>query len=396
MGMPTESVDSCSAEVPVAPAPGRVLVLAPQPFYEDRGTPIAISYVLRALSDLGWRVDLLTLPMGQELQVPNLEILRLPNPLRILHVPVGLSCSKLFFDALLTIQLRRQLNAVNYTCIHAVEEAVFPALWLGRRRRIPVVYDMQSSLPEQLQRYMVCRAGPIRRGLHLCERWVLSNATAVISSSGLAASTRRAVPQARVTEWFFPCHTKPVPPEEVQRLRQTLALESEERTVVYAGTFSDYQGLDSLLAAIPTVVAEYKVVFVLVGGTTSETAALNRRLAAMRLRKHVRLLERQPRESISSFLAMADVLISTRSYGGNLPLKIFDYIAAGRPIVATDIASHRSVLNNDCAFLVEPTVRGIAAGILEVLRDPKRAETVIANARRHAEEYLATRRFGTS
>ena len=42
---------------------------------------------------------------------------------------------------------------------------------------------------------------------------------------------------------------------------------------------------------------------------------------------------------------------TARAYGGNLPLKIFDYLAASRPIVATDIPTHRTVLTEERAVL---------------------------------------------
>jgi glycosyltransferase involved in cell wall biosynthesis len=86
---------------------------------------------------------------------------------------------------------------------------------------------------------------------------------------------------------------------------------------------------------------------------------------------------------------MADVLVSPRSYGGNLPLKVFDYLAAGRPIVATDLPTHRTVLSEDRAVLVEPETGAIAEGLLAVLRDPEQAARLADAARRYAEEHLA-------
>src|SRR5262245_34490578 len=67
----------------------RILVVAPQPFYQDRGTPIAVHQVLQALSELGYLVDLLTFPVGLDVDIPGLEIIRAPNPLRIRRVPIG-------------------------------------------------------------------------------------------------------------------------------------------------------------------------------------------------------------------------------------------------------------------------------------------------------------------
>jgi glycosyltransferase involved in cell wall biosynthesis len=387
-------IGSCGRQGVNSGGLGRVLVLAPQPFYEDRGTPIAVSYVLRALSDLGYEVDILTLPIGRHVDICRVCILRLSNPLKIRTVPVGLSWRKLFFDALLVLALHRQLRAKHYTCIHAVEEAAFPAIFFGRRKGIPVVYDMQSSLPEQLDRRWFCRIPWVRSFLRGSERWLLANASAVISSSGLAASTRAAVPTARITEWYFPSLTQAVAADEISRLREQLAIPKACEVVLYSGTFADYQGLDLLLEAIPLVLAAMpRVVFVMVGGTRSESEALRRQIADAGIIDQSRVVERQPREVIPAFLAMADVLVSTRSYGGNLPLKIFDYLATGRPIVATDIPCHRAILNDDCAFLIESNAAGVARGILEALNNRARTEVMVANAQQYAERYFGLDEF---
>jgi hypothetical protein len=155
-----------------APAYRRVLLVAPQPFYEDRGTPIAVRQVVEGLSQLGYSTDLLTYPVGNDVQVPGMRLLRAANPVRIKHVPVGLSLKKLLLDIPLTFALGRRLRTGAYTCIHAVEEAAFPAVLLGRYHRVPVIYDMQSSLPEQLATYPGLRATPVQDLLHCLEAWL--------------------------------------------------------------------------------------------------------------------------------------------------------------------------------------------------------------------------------
>src|SRR5205085_1818376 len=107
----------------------------------------------------------------------------------------------------------------------------------------------------------------------------------------------------------------------------------------------------------------------------------------------LRIVERQPRSEMAAYLTMADVLVSPRAYGGNLPLKIFDYLAAGRPIVATDIPTHRSVLAEDRAVLVAPHTEAIAQGILAVLGDRLRAQRLAAAARSYAQTHLGWNRF---
>ena len=91
-------------------------------------------------------------------------------------VPIGLSLRKLALDASLVGALHKRLARETYTCVHALEEAAWPALALARRHRIPLLYDMQSSLPEQLLAYAPARVPPIPMLMREAERWLLAPA----------------------------------------------------------------------------------------------------------------------------------------------------------------------------------------------------------------------------
>lgn len=373
---------------------GPILVVSPQPVLEDRGTPIAVHQLVEALSRLGYDVDLLTYPIGRPIQLPGVRVHRIPNRFRISAVPIGLSLRKLVLDAELTIALWRRLRARRYRCIHAVEEAAFPALFFGRRAGIPVIYDMQSSLPEQLAQRRFFSIRPVRAALDACERWVLRGVTAVMSSTGLASRVFNAAPQAQVGEWAYASEAGRVGRKHAQRLRAELGVSETARLVLYTGTFEEYQGLQVLLSAIPEVCRSVPdAVFVCVGSNGGDGSVVERKAAELNLNGHLLLLPRQHRDRVPAFLAMADVLVSPRVYGENLPLKIFDYLAAGRPIVATDIPAHRSILTQERAVLVPPDSDGIATGIRDLLLDPMRAERLASAAHAYADRYLGQSAF---
>jgi glycosyltransferase involved in cell wall biosynthesis len=367
----------------------RILVLAPQPFYEDRGTPIALRQVLEALGELGYQVDLLTFPVGADVSIPGLSIFRTANPLGIRSVPVGISLPKLLLDLSLIAALSRQLSGQSYTCIHAVEEAAFPAAVLGRMHGIPVLYDMQSSLPEQMMQRRVFRFPPVPAFLHYMERWLLNRVDLVVSSAGLADRVRSLAPDVPVREWRFPSTPIEASPRQVDALRRELRLPSGAAVVLYSGTFEAYQGLSELLAAIPAVRARVpEATFVLVGADQANGLAASETARTLMDAGALRIVDRQPRNEMAAYLMLADVLVSPRSYGGNLPLKVFDYLAAGRPIVATDIPTHRTVLNEERALLVAPQTEAIADGILTLLLDRGQAARLSGAARSYARDHL--------
>lgn len=374
-----------------------MLVVAPQPFYEDRGTPIAVHQLLRALSHLAYEVDLLTYPQGKTIDIPRVRYLRIPNLLRVRKVPIGFSLRKLVLDATLIPELVRRLSSGVYHCVHAVEEAAFPAVLVAHRFGVPVIYDMQSSLPEQLAQHAAFRNRAARTVLNGAERWLLRRADSVVSSAGLAQRVRTAVPAARVREWRFASTLPPASADQARVLRADLGIAPGRPVVLYSGTFESYQGLPELLAAIPRVRAAVPdVVFVLVGAEDSAnggTTSIQLGHAGLIREGALRVVKRQPRERIPQFLSLADVLVSPRAYGDNLPLKIFDYLAAGKPIVATDIPAHRSVLDESRALLTPAWSPDLARGIVRVLTEPGLAARLARAGQAYAEEKLGWFQF---
>ena len=128
--------------------------------------------------------------------------------------------------------------------------------------------------------------------------------------------------------------------------------------------------------------------FVLVGAENGSGTAVRAQAAALLQSGALRIIDRQPRHEIPGYLGLADVLVSPRLHGGNLPLKVFDYLAAGRAIVATDIPTHRTVLNEELAVLVPPIANDLARGIVSLLRVPERAVLLARAGRRYAEQHL--------
>ena len=372
----------------------RILVLAPQPFYQDRGTPIALRQVLHAASDLGYRVDLLTFPIGDDVELPGLRIFRAGNPLALRTVPVGFSLRKLVLDASLLAGARARLARETYSCVHALEEAAWPAALLARRYGIPLLYDMQSSIPEQLLSYPLARVPPVPMLMARAEQWLLARADLVVASAGLGKRVRRMAPTTKVREWRFPSAPSEVPRDESRAMRRRLGLPAEAPVVLYSGTFEAYQGLGELIAAIPAVLAAVPSArFVLVGADRAGRAALGGAAEELERSGILTLVDRQPRSAMPVYLAMADVLVSPRAFGGNLPLKVFDYLAAGRPIVASDISTHRAVLTRRTAVLVEPAADALAQGIVSILRSPSKGQELAEAARRYAFEHLGWNRF---
>jgi glycosyltransferase involved in cell wall biosynthesis len=355
-----------------------ILFIAPQPFYEDRGTPIAIYDTIVALTELGFEVDLATFPLGSDINLNGVRVLRTANPLRYRSIPVGFSFRKIVLDICLLMSVLRLVNRNHYDCIHGVEEGAVLALICKVLSGMPVIYDMQSSLPEQLKEVWWLRTGPGRWLSLLGERWLIRAVDYIISSIGLAGHVHSIEPRKPVLECSFDgCD----PRARDENLAKSLGTFGRP-TVVYTGNFAPYQGLEHLIEAAALVRVEIpEVIFIIVGGTVSEIIRFSALLAKCKLGNNVKLHHHRLRQEIPDFMALADVLVLPRFSGENAPLKIYDYLKSGKPIVATDIPAHRALLSKETAILVEPNPRGLSDGILLAIRDTAYSKKVASAAR---------------
>lgn len=366
----------------------RFLVIAPEPVYEDRGTPIAVMHVLEALSEQGGEVDLLTYPVGEEVDIPRVNVVRGPNPLRFGTVPIGFSLRKILLDLCLLPVLARLLRLRTYSCIQAVEESVFLVLVARPDESTPVVYDMQSCLPRELARWMLFRAAPVQAVLRSLEGAVLRRATLVACSTGLRGYVESRVPQTEVTEWRFPAPVNQVSAEETEAVRAEHGIAPETPVVLYSGNFEPYQGTALLIEAASLVRQKHPdAVFLLVGASRAVAKSLLRRHRDLVDSGSLKIVPRQPRERLPRYLNAAQILVSPRRSGENFPLKIFDYLSAGKPIVATRQV-HESLLPSEAAILVDTSAEGLAEGITRLLDDEQLAHRVGQRALDLAERDL--------
>src|SRR4030095_10801203 len=127
-------------------------------------------------------------------------------------------------------------------------------------------------------------------------------------------------------------------------------------------------GLDLLFAAMRTVLAARPDArLVLAGGRPDQIEAARARTAEAAVAHAVVFAGQRPAEEIPAFLDAADVLVSPRSTGTNTPLKIYQYLRSGRPIVATRLVTHTQVLTDDVAILTPATADGFADGIVRAI-----------------------------
>jgi len=158
----------------------RILMIAPEPFFEPRGTPFSEFHRIRALTALGHQVDLVTYPFGQDVSMPGLRLFRSLRPPWVRGVKIGPSLAKIPLDALLTLTAIRRAFGGGYDAIHSHEEGGLIGVVLATMLGVPHLYDMHSSLPQQLSNFDFSSSKPLVWGMGLVERLLVRRSRVVI------------------------------------------------------------------------------------------------------------------------------------------------------------------------------------------------------------------------
>jgi len=175
----------------------------------------------------------------------------------------------------------------------------------------------------------------------------------------------------------------PAKRSESNQLKIETQLPQGKRFVVYAGTLEPYQGIDILIEAFKRVVAEIQNVYlIIVGGNEIQVKFYSDLAKTLGLNSNTLFTGRVPQLSAKHYCNLASVLVSPRSDGTNTPLKIYEQLASGIPLVATNIYSHTQVLNDNVAFLVKPEPDDMADGILKALNINEDRCSVAVNAKK--------------
>ncbi len=272
----------------------KTLVVSPQPFFSFRGTPFSVYFRTLISSELGVEIDLLTYGQGEDVDIPNVKIVRTPRFKGLGNVKIGPSPLKLFLDIFIAIQMIWLLCKNRYDVVHAHEEAVFIALWLKPIFRFKLIYDMHSSLPQQLTNFQFTTSKLLIQTFKALEDRCLKVADGVITicpelqdyalktidnpakhfliENSIFESVRL-VSRHRINGSTNGSTNRiePLSP----RLPDLPELKNK-KLAVYAGTLEAYQGIDMLLLAFRSVVDQEPLAFLLIVGGTGASHTLPR------------------------------------------------------------------------------------------------------------------------
>ena len=369
----------------------RILVLAPHPFFQARGTPLAVKTVLQFLSARGHEVDVLTFHEGEDVKIANCHIHRIVSPPGIRNIRPGFSIKKVICDGFMFAKCLRMLRSKRYDLIHAVEESAFIAAAMQRISGIPYVYDMDSSLAEQLvDAYPALQfaSSTLRR----CEAFAVQRSLGVLTVCAaledVAHEHAPGKPVGRVED------TTLLPPGEGPSGNGQGAdplllpgVGSQDPVAMYVGNLERYQGIGLLIDGFRHTIARLpNAHLVIVGGLADDIERYRRRAQHLGILTQVHFLGPRPIAALEGLLRRADVLVSPRIKGLNTPMKIYSYLDSGTAVLATRLRTHTQVLDDRTAYLVAPNPEALGHGLAHLLSDPGLRSRLASEAKAYVQQ----------
>jgi glycosyltransferase involved in cell wall biosynthesis len=282
---------------------------------------------------------------------------------------------------MLKIIRQEKINVIHAYTYGAANRAWLAARLLG----IPLVYEIHSLLGEELERDKLGRGWKFQLN-HCLERVVLRKADHIVVLG-------RAVKQVLVDEQGIPASKISViyPGVDLAEFAPSSNRVSNHEkffpgrsVIMYVGQLGyPNQGVNLLLETIPLVIRRHpEALFVLVGGPAGVAAEMQ--LGLGEFQSKVMFLTEVNSAKLPEIIAQADILVHPRldcrdNY--SIQSKIGIYLAAGKPIVATNVADYNFLLGElQAGILVKPEKRSLADGICNILSNQISKEKLINNA----------------
>jgi PEP-CTERM/exosortase A-associated glycosyltransferase len=372
----------------------------------DHSVPLQSGYVFRTLAilreqrALGWETLHLTGPKqgtgaATEEQVNGWHFYRTPGARSLLDAVTGVAEIKLMGN--IASRLDEVARRVRPDVLHAHSPVLnaIPALRVGRRLGIPVVYELRALWEDAAVDHGTARQGGLRyrvsRGL---ESWVLRRADAVtticeglrrdIVARGIPPEKVTVIPNAVDVEAFAARGAADA------RLKHELGLDGAP-VLGFIGSFFAYEGLAVLLRALRLLNAQGEPLRVLLVGGGRQEAELKRLAAELGIENQVVFAGRVPHHHVQRYYDLIDVLVyprlSMRLTELVTPLKPLEAMAQGRLVVASDVGGHRELIRDgETGTLFKAgDPEALAGAVRLLLNQPARWPGLKAAARRYVE-----------
>jgi glycosyltransferase involved in cell wall biosynthesis len=363
----------------------RILMIAPTPFFADRGCHVRIYEEARALQALGCQVEVCTYHLGRDR--PGLTTHRTPRIPWYNKLAAGFSWHKFYIDVLLAFKAWRVAHRFRPDLIHGhLHEGAVIGWAVGQALRAPVIGDFQGSLSGELKAHEVLDEHSwFYRFVAHNERWIdrLPN-VAVASCSDVADELRDRFGVSDVILALDGVDTEAFRPGlETGELASLVP--DGRRVVAYLGLLNAYQGVDHLLEAVPRVLARVPEAYFLLMGYQDEEK-YRQKAREMGLAEYVSFPGRIDYGQAPRYLALGEVAVGPKLSETESNGKLYNYMACGLPTVAYDTPVSREILGDLGVYAPRGDVPALADAIAGLLENPEAARRLGQELRQRVVE----------
>jgi colanic acid biosynthesis glycosyl transferase WcaI len=265
--------------------------------------------------------------------------------------------------------------------------------WVARRAGLPFVFEVRDLWPESLEGVgQAARDSALYRAVERLANFLYRQADHIVVDGewkrrklvmdGLPTTKITVIPNG-VARDFLKRNLGAA--GRAGEVRRRLGLEGRF-VAIYAGTLGMAHHLETVLEAASLLRGEPQIAFLLVGdGARREE--IERHITAWRL-TNTRILSRVPREAVPDYLAAADVCLAplkqSRVFHTAIPAKMFEAMAAAKPVILGVEGEAREILNQaEAGLTVPPEDAGaLAAAVLRLAQEPGTARQLGRNGQR--------------
>lgn len=348
----------------------RVLMIAPTPYFADRGCHVRIYEEALALTKLGHEVSIVTYHLGRDM--PGVRVVRTPQVPWYNKLEAGPSWHKPYLDLLLFRKALIEARSFHPHLIHAhLHEGALIGLLLKKILYIPLLFDYQGSLTgESLNHGFFSNKSLLMKLFKGVERFIDGCADYIVTSSDSGRQELIGdwdVPSEKVANIIDGVDTEKFYPYSRKDARRELGIPDDVKLVVYLGLFNAYQGLDLLLDVIALIkIRDPDIRFLLMGYPDGE---YQQKAAEMGIEDVITFTGRVEYDLAALYLSAGNVAVSPKLALTEANGKLFNYMACGLPTVVFDTPVNREILGENGIYVEYGNASLLAGALLTTINN---------------------------
>lgn len=375
----------------------RALMVAPTPFFSDRGCHVRILEEIKALKRHGVDILLTTYHLGKDIN--GIDIRRIINIPWYKKLEAGPSLHKLYIDLLLLLKTGHVFIKEVPTVIHCfLHEGAFISEVLKGFRHTPVIFDLQGSLVDELVSHRFIRSGNIFYYIFkILEKYIDRRADRIIVPTNL-------LKYLLINEFKIPCEKIDIIPDGVDikfflpledkvGVRRSLGLPIDKKVVVYLGLLTGYQGLDLLLEVIKAIKRIRTDVYFLVMGYPNVELYM-KKADLLGISDITRFTGRISYQQAPIYVGIGDVAVSLKLSKSEANGKLLNYMAVGIPVVCFDTPVNIEILGDLGIYAEYGSIDSVVDRLIFLLDNEDKSYELGVKLRKRAVEMFSYEQIG--